>query len=100
MTSFEYLCVGVDGQTFYEQLHLSMDCLSSKPDQLASLNGPNERFLAGLHGLYDSNEQFYLVTQSDGARPSVLFYLFYVLQKDQLHFQAFTTYQYNGLKYS
>jgi len=48
----------VKGLTFYDQNCLSEDCLSSKPG----------RFL----GLHVQNERFYPVTQSDGARLSVL----------------------------
>jgi len=58
----------VDGRTFNMQNRSSKDSLSSNPDRLY---GPNE-VLAGLHGLYNSNERFYPVPQSDGDRPSVL----------------------------
>jgi len=70
---FNCQCVlRIDGLTFYEQNRLSMDRLCSKPDRLHSLYGPNERFLVGLHGLDNLKERFYPVTQSDGARLSVL----------------------------
>jgi len=48
---------------------LSKDRLSSKPDRLHCLCGPNEQF---LDSLYDPNEWFYQVARPDGTRPSVL----------------------------
>jgi len=52
--------------------HLSNNHLSSKPGWLAGLYAPNERVLDNLDSLYDSIEQIYLVTRSEGARSSVL----------------------------
>jgi len=62
----------VDSRTFYEQNRSLKDHLSSYPGRLHGLHGPNERFFAGLRGLYNWNEQFWLVTWWDGARPLVL----------------------------